>query len=578
MHWHLGLTVALGLVVGCAGPAPSARTDGASPGTAGSSAPASQAAPARVSKTLVIGARYEPASLASKPLRASGSSVVATIRLFNAELDVADSQNNRPYLAEALPELNTDSWRVFPDGRMETTFKLRANTTWHDGTPLSAEDFAFAYQIYSNPVFAQAGSPPMKQMEDVTAPDARTVVFKWKEPYPDAAGLGRDFQPLPRHILEAQYERLDPEAFITQPYWTTEYVGLGPYRLNRWEQGSSVEGVAFDGHVLGRPKIDRVVVRYFQDENVALTNMLAGELHYATGRALRYEHGAQLKKDWGSTKGTVHFTPDTARFTAVQFRPDVQSPAAIGDVRVRKALVSSIDRQALNDGIFEGGLDMTHLYINRYSQYDRVQDMERAMVEAERAWTPYPYDPRRSEQLMTEAGFAKRDGLFATARGELLTLDVANHASPQYEKELAILVDTWEKAGFSMKPTILPSAALRDGQLRASFPGLYVASASRLDSYTAANISNPGNRWTGNNRGAWSNPEYDRLYQAFNATLDPAERVQQVAQMNKLLSDELPGWVLYYNPSVSANQSILRGPTHASPNTDTWDIHTWEMS
>lgn len=61
--------------------------------------------------------RYEPASLAAKPLRGSGSGVSSTTRLFNAELDHEDGRATaRPYLAEALPRLNTDSWRVHPDG------------------------------------------------------------------------------------------------------------------------------------------------------------------------------------------------------------------------------------------------------------------------------------------------------------------------------------------------------------------------------------------------------------------------------------------------------------------------------
>jgi ABC-type transport system substrate-binding protein len=44
-----------------------------------------------------------------------------------------------------------DTWRVFPDGRMETTFRLRANLTWHDGEPLSGADFVFAWRVYTNP-------------------------------------------------------------------------------------------------------------------------------------------------------------------------------------------------------------------------------------------------------------------------------------------------------------------------------------------------------------------------------------------------------------------------------------------
>ena len=44
----------------------------------------------------------------------------------------------QPYLAEALPELGTSSWQVLPEGRMETTYRLRPGLIWHDGTPFTS--------------------------------------------------------------------------------------------------------------------------------------------------------------------------------------------------------------------------------------------------------------------------------------------------------------------------------------------------------------------------------------------------------------------------------------------------------
>ena len=41
-------------------------------------------------------------------------------------------------------------------------------------------------------------------------------------------------------------------------FWTVDFVGAGPYKVDRWEPGSYIESVAFDGHALGRPKIDRL--------------------------------------------------------------------------------------------------------------------------------------------------------------------------------------------------------------------------------------------------------------------------------------------------------------------------------
>jgi hypothetical protein len=70
----------------------------------------------------------------------------------------------------------------------------------------------------------------------------------------------------------------EPEATASHPYWTREYIGAGPFKLARWEPGAFVETLAFDGHALGRPRIDRLTVRIIPDDNTMLTNVLAGNV------------------------------------------------------------------------------------------------------------------------------------------------------------------------------------------------------------------------------------------------------------------------------------------------------------
>src|SRR2546423_39061 len=89
------------ILVGCA----TAPSQGQSPGQ-GSAPRNDQSTPGR---TLVLAHRYEPASLAPKVLGSNGP--LTTSRLFNAALTVIDDNGvGRPYLAETLPQLNTDSW------------------------------------------------------------------------------------------------------------------------------------------------------------------------------------------------------------------------------------------------------------------------------------------------------------------------------------------------------------------------------------------------------------------------------------------------------------------------------------
>src|SRR5438105_2870313 len=87
-------------------------------------------------------------------------------RMFNAFLDLYTGEDQaRPYLAEALPALNTDTWVVFPDGKMETRYHLKPNLVWHDGVPLTADDFVFTFENATPAVGFRTGMPPFNQME-----------------------------------------------------------------------------------------------------------------------------------------------------------------------------------------------------------------------------------------------------------------------------------------------------------------------------------------------------------------------------------------------------------------------------
>jgi len=109
--------------------------------------------------------RYEPTSLATRELDSVSVGQYTTKRAFNAQLAILDERGiPRPYLAETLPQLNSESWHVFPDGRMETTYHLRSGIAWHDGEPFSAENFAFAWRVYSAPELGQAASSPLNRM------------------------------------------------------------------------------------------------------------------------------------------------------------------------------------------------------------------------------------------------------------------------------------------------------------------------------------------------------------------------------------------------------------------------------
>jgi peptide/nickel transport system substrate-binding protein len=540
--------------------------------------------------------RLEAPDLAPKSSESGGGNEI-TKRLFNAPLALLDAQTvAHPYLADMLPQLNSDSWRVFPDGRMETTYRLRPNLTWQDGQPLTAEDFVFAHRVYTTPGLRFTATP-QDLIESVTAPDPQTLVIQWKRLYAEAGQLVQgDFDPLPAHLLSGPFQAVgqepgSAEAFSHLPFWTEGYVGAGPYRLTRWERGAFLEGEAFAGHALGKPKIDRIQVFFQGDENVVLTRMLSGDLALAPRLTLRFEHAQTLKKDWEpSGKGKVLLSPDSLIYNMVQFRPDVQQEPALLDPRVRKALAHTTDRQAIIDGLFDGLGDPLNTFVPRNMPY---------FDEVERTITTYPYDVRRAEQLMTEAGFVKdREGYYQYGAGQSpaqgtgsqalagrrFQPDFQVRATEQFVRGQTIMVDYWRRAGLFVVPSQLPEVQV-DISERHTFPAMAGQSAGgseneRLLRFAGSEVGLASNRWRGSNRAGWSNAEYDRLWDSFKQTLDRGERTRLAVQMMKVLNDDLPAYVVYANFAVMAHVASVRGPQVESRESGApfWNIQDWEMS
>jgi len=482
--------------------------------------------------------------------------------MFTAPLVNAD-RGLSPVLSD-VPQLHTDSWGVFPDGRMETAFRLRPGLTWHDGTPLTAEDFVFARRVDSGS--AELGLPPSNSVEarsigEVLAPQPNVVVIQWNQLYADADSP--ILEPLPRHILEAPLDAALAQGrgdlFFGHSYWTDEFVGLGPYRLARWEHGAFLDAIAFDGYALGRPRIDKIVVTWSTDPNATLARLLAGDSHLAMDEGIDFQQAVHLRREWNRTgAGVVTLAPVQNRYLGTQFRPAYSNPKALLDVRVRKASLHAIDRQALVDALLEGEGIVAESFAFPNEPFDEALN---------RVMEKYPYDLRRTEDLMREAGFTKgSDGVYASPDEGRFAPEVLGVAEGIEGIEATAVADFFRRAGIDAQLRLLPSSVLsRDNELKSTYPAFRGNQAMLPERITRSGIASAENRWSGVNKTGYSNPDHDRLYDLWTKTLEKGERDQLQVQMYKGMNDSLPGLPLYYNYWVIAHSVDLAGPLPRIP-------------
>jgi ABC-type transport system substrate-binding protein len=198
MRWSwprlgLGLGV-LGMlwVSACAPAAPASAPAGAQSGAA----PAGQAAPAQTGpKTLKVGVLQEPRDgiILFAP---GGLPALQYAFTFQTGLTVYDAAGKlQPRMAQKVPTVADGDWLVRPDGSMAVTWKLQSNLQWHDGAPVTADDFVFGIELLNDKEVPLAHSTGQRLITGATAPDPQTLVVEWKSPFVTANAGGPTSRP-----------------------------------------------------------------------------------------------------------------------------------------------------------------------------------------------------------------------------------------------------------------------------------------------------------------------------------------------------------------------------------------------
>jgi peptide/nickel transport system substrate-binding protein len=576
--WRNIVTICtLTLLVGCAPTAPQAEAPRAEPGT---TAP-------RTPKTLRIGMHRDPApGIALFDDSGTGSNFNAL--MFHSGLTWPDGEGRtQPLLAQKVPSIADGDWRVLSDGTMQVTWKLRPGVKWHDGRTLSSEDLMLGMRLSQDPELTRTPIPWLSSISDFSAPDPLTLVLTWKQPYFQADRvLPREIPAVASHIVGAPWERAvqtgDKQAFMALPYWADEWVGLGPYRVVNRVVGSQLEAVAFDDYFLGRPKIDRLFIRYYPDVDSQVLAVMANELDYAPVGAFSTPHVHTLKQQWEPTAaGSVVVFPIGLAAEHFQFG-DPDAPWA-KDLRIRRAIAHMYDRQAYVDSLEFGTTTVADVVVS-------PRDPLYKLIE-QRGMPRYDYDLNRAQQLMGEAGWTRgADGMYRNAAGNLFDIEMFTKAvTDNSARRIQVSAAMLKQGGLNSSFRTFPFAfsGVEDRRARSTFKGLFgsltitdepltgqqfISSNIRLD---AEGVS------LGQNVYRYSNPTFDDVYNRYLVTLESDARQNLRAELIRHISDQVVAVPLFYGFLVYAEaiRKNVRGPSwmHPSQAASGWGIHTWEL-
>jgi peptide/nickel transport system substrate-binding protein len=548
-------------------------------------------------KTLVMGFSQEPDTF----IAGEGNEYVTAVAsnlVYEQPGLVGVDDNMRPYpmFVTDVPTLDNGGAVMVGDGadqHLETTFHLRQDAKFSDGTPLTPDDVIFSWKMSLNPLWsASAGNDAESKIADIVAKDPHTVVVKMmSQSQARAAGLKDQSGPV---VHPLYYEALpdvqiypskrlaplvdfDPQNspklkdLLTSVY-SRQPVGLGPYTLDAWDPGVQMTFKARSDYFRGKPAIDTIIIRGFEaSKETLLSQLQAGDIQTIGSETLDV-----------SDVDAVNVIPGVKAYvragtTIEHLDLNTQDPI-LSDKNVRKAIIYAIDRQDLvNRALAASGQQLV-----APSLIPQISDLYNP-------GTPtYAFNPDQAKQILDAAGWTPGADGIRVKNGTRLSFKYQSTGSALRKKVMPLVKDNLAAVGIEVSIDQLPAQAffgingpLRSGSLQiAEYAdvGSNDAGQDTIQKYTSKNIPSAANSFAGSNYSRWNDPTADSLlFQQINS-LVPSVRQSAMGSFQLLMADEMPVVPLFYRPNVTAASNRLANykPEFAS-NGYNWNVWEWDL-
>lgn len=445
----------------------------------------------QVGGTLVLGLSDEPNTLDANVETLSTAYTI--LSLIGGTLVGRDANNQIvPYLAE--------SWDISEDG-LTWDFYLRQDVKFHDGTPLTAEDFAWTYMRAKDPEQTSGVTGRfLAAVDNAEAIDEYTLRLTLNAPlYPHLTNLSLIgwLQPLSREAVEA-----GGESYGRNP------IGVGPYKFKEWRVGERIVlernpdftwGPDFTHG--GPPFIETIEFRIIPDDATRTAGLETGEIDWIKSLA---------PKDLERIEAMGQFQFLEVRYPGAN--PLVylnNSKPPFDDILVRQAFNYAVNREVIVNTVSAGHGDIQHGPVGPgvVGYWPGIEEMG------------YPYDPEQAIALLEQAGYTMNADGMMEKDGEPFKITLKTMASEMHIKTSEILQQQFKAIGVDVElqqeeigilVQDLKAADYEAATMRVSSPDidlLYLLFHSSLYGHPKV-----------------SDPEFDILLEATRTTMDPVER------------------------------------------------------
>ncbi|SDY77738.1 peptide/nickel transport system substrate-binding protein [Proteiniborus ethanoligenes] len=332
-----------------------------------------------------------------------------------------------------------ESWE-YSNNDTTITFKMRQDKKFSDGTPVTAHDIVFAYQVLADPSYTGRYGAAVKDMKGYTdyvegktevfegakALDDYTVEFNFELPLrTNFANCGYPAMPRHHYGKDFAYNNTAGVEAITG-----DVMGSGPYKVELFQEKEFVSLTRNENYV-GEGYLIKDIILKFVDQTTDIVELTTGEVDLLAGMI------EPDKINQAKNAGKQFNSYPRSGYGYVKLNCE-WGPTA--DPKVRQALYYAFNREEFVNSYFkdeETGIVIAGTQAHPFSQISWALDDK---IKAE--LNNYDFDLEKAKTLLEEAGWKLNSQGFREKDGKVMEMNIA--AMPDHDI-LATLIPMWER-------------------------------------------------------------------------------------------------------------------------------------
>ena len=465
---------------------------------------------------------------------------------FDTLVEMTTPLNFEPKLADSFETTDNQHY----------TIQLNPDAKWTDGTPITADDVVFTFNLIAHPEVQTTGlylasldgmneSGKLASGETIPnleAVDEHTVTFKTKVPMdPNYVKemVGTNVFIQPKHVLEdIPYSELESSDAFAKPEVTS-----GPYTFVEYVQDSHMELAANEEYYRGAPEIPSLFIRILSGTNLA-TELQTGGVTMNSGGGI----GEISISDIDMVESVEGVTLKTQPAWTAQF---IYFNTEKFDQEIRLAMSHAVNRDLIVDNLMKGNADVLSGPYSPASPYNH-SDLD-----------PLAYDPEKAKEYIEQSDYDLTQPI------EIM-VPVGNKVR---EQSANLIEQDLEAVGFVVEQVTLdfPTSLER---ARAKDYDLYLGGiAVPVDPDMAVNFGTNG----ASNHSAISHPTIDELLEKGQAETDSTKRKEIYDELQEVLQEVAPILPLYSQHDIIVKNDVLQGGIEEYWGGSLYNLHEWTL-